>query len=80
MEQSPDHSHRLLTVAEVQACLGLSRSTIWRRRQEQLFPLPCDIGNGRIRFRSDEIEAYIAKLPRVQFGSEDRQVNEGRLH
>ena len=79
MEHTPDHSHRMLTVAEVQACLGLSRSTIWRRRQEKRFPLPCDIGNGRIRFRSDEIEAYVTELPRVQFGTEGRPATEGRL-
>ena len=80
MHQLKDHQYRLLTVAEVQIHLGISRSTIWRRRQERRFPLPCDIGNGRIRFRSDEIEAYVAELPRVQFGANDRPTDEGRLH
>lgn len=41
--------------------MGLpSRSTRWRERQEGRFPEPVMISKGRIAYRAEDIEAWIA--------------------
>jgi len=54
----------LLTCTEVMRLVGVkSRTTIWRRIQNNTFPEPVDIGAGRIRWREADIENWIASLP-----------------
>ena len=57
-------TNELLTCQEVMRLTGIrSRTTIWRRIQKGRFPHPVDIGGGRIRWRSTDIEEWIEALP-----------------
>lgn len=82
MEQAPIEG--LLTTKEVVALTGLSRSTIWRRRQDEVcgFPQPCDIGGNQIRWRTDEMRGWINNLPRcgttIPINANSRRLNVGR--
>ena len=54
----------LLTCHEVMRLTGIrSRTTIWRRIRKGVFPHPIDIGSGRIRWRSTDIDDWIEALP-----------------
>ncbi len=52
----------LLTIREVCARVGVSRTTIYARMNERQFPAPIKIGTKSVRWRSDEIDAYIDRL------------------
>ena len=52
----------LLTIGEVCARVGVSRTTIYARMNERQFPAPIKIGTKSVRWRSDEIDAYIDRL------------------
>lgn len=54
----------LLTTADVVALVRLSRTDIWRRRRAGEFPEPYDVGKGRLRWRRDELEEWVRRLPR----------------
>lgn len=57
---------RLLTKKEVCTMLGLSRATVERMTAIGMFPLPIQVGKRAVRWRSDEVEAFIASMPRVE--------------
>lgn len=61
MPESHDKSHRLLTVGDVAEWLNVSGSLVYQLVESRKIPA-CRIGNGRgaIRFRHEDIEAYIA--------------------
>ena len=61
MPESNDNSKRLLTVGDVADWLNVSGSLIYQLVESKKLPV-CRIGNGRgaIRFRPDDIKAYIA--------------------
>ena len=44
----------LLTIGEVCARVGVSRTTIYARMNERQFPAPIKIGTKSVRWRSDE--------------------------
>ena len=52
----------LLTIREVCARVGVSRTTIYARMNERQFPAPIKTGTKSVRWRSDEIDAYIDRL------------------
>ena len=54
---------RLLTIREVQRIVGLSVPTIYRRIHAGKFPVPLKTGGNSVRFRDDEIQAWIEALP-----------------
>ncbi len=54
---------RILTLPEVEAATGYSRTTIWRREQAGEFPKRRRIGPHLVAWRSDEIEAWIETRP-----------------
>lgn len=69
MSHSNLTSYHLLTVKDLQGILGLSRSSVYRLTAREEFPKPVVLGpedsrGAAIRWRSDEIEAYINSLPR----------------
>ena len=55
----------LLTMKQVCQLVGLSHSTIHRLRNEDDFPSPIKLGQAAVRFRRNEVEAWLADRPRV---------------
>lgn len=55
----------LLTMKQVCEFVGLSHTTIHRLRNENDFPSPIKLGQAAVRFRRDEVEAWLANRPRV---------------
>ena len=56
---------RLLTRTEVERCVGLGRSSIYRLMRMGKFPLPIKIGLRAVRWPASEIERWIADRPRA---------------
>ena len=57
---------RLLTVKEVGELIGLDRVTIYRLRQQGRFPRPIQLGKRTIRWRTSEIQEWIANTPEIE--------------
>ena len=54
---------QLLTVTDVLNVTGFkSRTTLYRRARNGTFPCPCNIGAGKIRWRSGDIEDWLSGL------------------
>lgn len=53
----------LLTTREIIALVRLSRTSIYRMTRQGRFPPPCSVGNGKIRWREDDVRAWMAGLP-----------------
>jgi predicted DNA-binding transcriptional regulator AlpA len=70
-EEHRDTPVSIIRVKQVQALLGISRTTIWRKTHdpEDDFPVPVRLSTGgstkSIGFYAHEIEAYLLSLPRV---------------
>lgn len=54
----------ILRFAQVRERTGLSRSTVYRRIRCGKFPVPLDLGNGRLGWLEDEIDEWVAARPR----------------
>ena len=61
MEQAPRSG--LLTTHDIIALVRLSRTSIYRMTRQGRFPPPCSVGNGKIRWREDDVRAWMAGLP-----------------
>ena len=55
---------KLLKAREVWEMLGISKATLYRLIRKGRFPRPVKLGAGTSRWPSQEIENYIAALPR----------------
>lgn len=69
MSHSNPTSFHLLTVKDLQSILSLSRSSVYRFIEREGFPKPVVLGptdsrGSAVRWRSDEVEAYLNTLPR----------------
>ena len=53
---------RLLTVREVLAVVGISRSGLYAKISKGEFPAPVAIGERSVRFKAIEVEAWIDRL------------------
>ena len=54
---------RLLRLPDVCEITGLSPTTVWRREKDGQFPRRRRLGANIVAWRSDEIEAWIERLP-----------------
>lgn len=59
---------RLLTVKDLAALLQINERTCWRLAREAelgvgYFPMPIRITPRTIRWRSSDVEAYLARIP-----------------
>ena len=54
----------ILRFAQVREKTGLSRATVYRRIRAGTFPIPLDLGNGRLGWIDEEIDAWVAERPR----------------
>jgi predicted DNA-binding transcriptional regulator AlpA len=52
----------LLTVDDVAALLQVSRRTVFRLRARGLLPVPVEISTNIIRWRAEDLRAYVAGL------------------
>lgn len=52
---------KLLSVEEVLSHLHISRTLLWRLRQSGNFPSPIRLGQRRIAFDADAINAWLAE-------------------
>jgi len=57
---------RILRLPEVCAITGRSRPTIYRHMNQGRFPVAIKLGEKSIGWFSDEIEAWLDSLPRVE--------------
>lgn len=53
---------QLLSIRDVCAKVGVCRSTVYARMAERKFPTPLKIGVRTVRWRADEIDAFIDRL------------------
>ena len=59
----PPDRNQLLTVTDVLNVTGFkSRPTLYRRARRGDFPCPCNIGAGKIRWRSGDVEDWLNSL------------------
>ena len=56
---------RMLRRTEVEALVGLSRSTIYELMRDGEFPLPLQVGKRAVRWHEREIAAWLAERPRA---------------
>lgn len=64
-EEHRDTPVSIIRVKQVQARLGISRTTIWRKVQDGSLPVPVRLSTKSIGWYAHEIEAYLLSLPRV---------------
>jgi prophage regulatory protein len=67
MSDQPSKSRRILRLREVQKRVPWSRVTIWRNVRAKRFPAPVQLGPNAIGWYEDEVEAFLAALPRVSY-------------
>lgn len=60
MTNPPDRPTRFLTWPEVCARVRLSRQTVWRMEAKGRFPKRVQISPGRVGWRENEIDGWIA--------------------
>ena len=58
-------SQVLMTLPEVQARLGISRSAVLRAVKRGVIPSPVRIGLRSVRWYAEEIDGYISKAERI---------------
>ncbi|MDL2314051.1 AlpA family phage regulatory protein [Desulfovibrio sp. OttesenSCG-928-C14] len=63
---TPSSSFRFISKKEAYAMLGISRATFERMVAVGLFPKPFQVGKRAVRWRSDEVEAFIRSMPRLE--------------
>ena len=54
---------RMLRRAEIEAMMGFSSRTLYRRIEKGEFPAPVDIGGGRVRWREDKLIEWLESRP-----------------
>jgi prophage regulatory protein len=59
-------SPALLLKPEVLAKTRLSAATLWRQVTAGKFPQPVKIGERRVAWRADDVDRWMASLPRVK--------------
>ncbi len=53
----------LMTTDDLVRHLRMSRVTIWRKRAAGYFPKPCKFPGGQLRWKRNDIDNWVAKLP-----------------
>ena len=60
--------NRLLTATEVLSVTGYkSRTTLWRKVRARAFPAPVKLTGSALRWRADEVQAWIDEAPRQDY-------------
>src|SRR5438128_1638565 len=80
MRCSSNVLHRLISSKDVAARLGVSQATVSRAVAKGLLHPALITPGGHRRFRSEDIEAFAARLLGVSQPTLNRAVRRGRLH
>jgi prophage regulatory protein len=67
MTKIPTANATMLRFPDVIVQTGLSRTTIWRKVRRGHFPPPIQLGENSGGWPEDEIVAWVANRPRVQY-------------
>lgn len=59
-------SVRIMRRPEVERATGMKRSTLYKAMADGRFPSPVRVGPNAVGWRSDEVAAWIADLPRAE--------------
>ena len=63
-----EETDRLLTYKEVMLATGFrSRTSIWNLVRDHSFPAPLRIGRSAVRWRANDIMAWMAELPEQHY-------------
>lgn len=73
-----DSEIRMVSVKEVMAVTGLSRTTLWRRVRQGTFPIPRQLGPRRFAWLNNELNEFLNDLPPVSYAKVDRTNGEVR--
>lgn len=73
MQKPSSARQEFLTVDEVAHRLDLSRRTIWRYVADRAFPEPVRFSKKRVRWRSRDIDAYLARIATVPMRNAPRK-------
>ena len=65
LEHSP--GRRLLSAKQVMTRMGWSRTTLWRRVRDGVFPAPAKTGPHSIAWFDNEVSEHQAQLPRATY-------------
>ena len=57
---------RLVKLQEVEQASGLSKTTLYRLMRTGHFPEPLQVGPKAVRWRADEIQAWVDSRPRAR--------------
>ena len=57
--------HQILRVADLQALLNISRTTIWRLRQAGKFPQPIRLSANTVGWHAHDIYQWLAERPQA---------------
>ena len=60
-----DDDDRLLRRQEVEALTALSRSSLYKMMRADSFPASLRVGPRAVRWRADEVRAWLAQCPRA---------------
>jgi prophage regulatory protein len=69
---------RMMSVKEVMALTGLSRTTLWRRVRQGTFPIPRQLGPRCFAWLNSEMIEFLNDLPPVSYAKVDRMNGEVR--
>ena len=65
MPATPQPERQILRVADLVALLNVSRTTIWRQRQEGEFPQPIRLSANAIGWPAHVIYEWLAERPKA---------------
>lgn len=63
--------NRMLKPREVVKITGMSRTTIWRKEKQGLFPSRRDMGNRSVGWLASEVNEWMENLPKVNHNEKE---------
>ncbi len=76
MEQQPLPG--LISSKQITQLFGLSRTSVFRMTRDGRLPPARDLGNGKVRWREDEIREWLNNLPSREYPSPSRAGKRGK--
>ena len=67
----------LISSKQIGQLFGLSRTSIFRMTRDGRLPSAYELGNGKIRWREDEVRDWLSKLPSRQYPAQPHSAKRG---